>query len=532
MSRESAGAAIRALRESRDWSLADLAAATGVSTMGLSYLERGARKPHKSTVQKVENGLGLPPGTYSRLLVAADPDAELARLIAAQPSNPTAVRRAGAVVVDRHSDTDVLEGYAEAQLDAIKSVIDRLPATTSNEYETYILSVIAQCVKAEMLAASSWRVAVNAGADSTGRLMEHLRALEATRGALLERMPTSLSARFDRACAQSSLPEAVVAALIGVGADEMWDIRNRGVIPAGALPASEPSSTQSRQVTTRMRGSSELQRGRAVESRSSTVRRRQSATGVGCGHHTYGDLLSRAADLNVGAGQRRYQLAVDHSRAALLSAARTDAAAGAVITGAQRDRAWARRSTGTVLDEARSDTTVTAVMPIAQREAIRRRVARLRAQRAHVLTARRRARRHLAALRALRYRVAHGPGSRWPNFGCRRRAVAPASRSTPRCRDLAVPMSGAQRGPTSSTVPVWSSGPTPRRVFTWIAPPINRSTRGSRCRAHRSGRAIWSSRTPGTCSWRSATIWSSRRPMRARRFGSARWATTCRFGDR
>lgn len=101
---------------------------------------------------------------------------------------------------------------------------------------------------------------------------------------------------------------------------------------------------------------------------------------------------------------------MDHSRAALLSAARTDAAAGAVITGAQRDRAWARRSTGTVLDEARSDTTVTAVMPIAQREAIRRRVARLRAQRAHVLTARRRARRHLAALRALRYRVAHGPG--------------------------------------------------------------------------------------------------------------------------
>lgn len=134
--------------------------------------------------------------------------------------------------------------------------------------------------------------------------------------------------------------------------------------------------------------------------------------GLDAGTTPYGDLLSRAADLNVGAGQRRYQLAVDHSRAALLSAARTDAAAGAVITGAQRDRAWARRSTGTVLDEARSDTTVTAVMPIAQREAIRRRVARLRAQRAHVLTARRRARRHLAALRALRYRVAHGPGGR------------------------------------------------------------------------------------------------------------------------
>ncbi|WP_146751139.1 helix-turn-helix domain-containing protein, partial [Pseudomonas aeruginosa] len=99
MSRESAGAALRALRESRDWSLADLAAVTGVSIMGLSYLERGARKPHKSTFQKVENGLGLPPGTYSRLLVAADPDAELARLIAAQPPEPLATRRTGAVVV-------------------------------------------------------------------------------------------------------------------------------------------------------------------------------------------------------------------------------------------------------------------------------------------------------------------------------------------------------------------------------------------------------------------------------------------------
>jgi transcriptional regulator with XRE-family HTH domain len=236
MSRESAGAAIRALRESRDWSLADLAAATGVSIMGLSYLERGARKPHKGTVQKVENGLGLPPGTYSRLLVAADPDAELARLIAAQAPEAMVPRRAAAVVVDRHSDTEVLEGYAEAQLDAIKSVIDRLPAATSNEYETYILSVIAQCVKAEMLAASSWRVVVNAGAESTGRIMEHLTELEATRSNLLKRMPTSLCARFDGACAQSSLPDPIIAALLGVSSDDVWDIRNRGVIPAGALP--------------------------------------------------------------------------------------------------------------------------------------------------------------------------------------------------------------------------------------------------------------------------------------------------------
>ncbi len=236
MSRESAGAAVRALRESRDWSLADFAAQTGVSIMGLSYLERGARKPHKSTIHKVENGLGLPPGTYHRLLVAADPEAELDRLIAARPLEAGVKRSTGPIVVDRHSDTEVLEGYAEAQLEALEAVIERLPAATSNEYETYILSVIAQCVKAEMLAANSWRVAVNAGAESAGRLMAHLQALEATRAALLDRIPASLSAHFDRACKQSSLPEAVIAALIGVSGDQLWDIRNRGVIPPGSLP--------------------------------------------------------------------------------------------------------------------------------------------------------------------------------------------------------------------------------------------------------------------------------------------------------
>src|ERR1700757_1972939 len=122
VSRESAGAAIRELRESRDWSLAEFASATGVSIMGLSYLERGARKPHKGTVQKVENGLGLPPGTYSRLVVAADPAAELQRLTAVTPAEPAPVRLTGPIVVDRHTDTEVLEGYAEAQLDALNSV--------------------------------------------------------------------------------------------------------------------------------------------------------------------------------------------------------------------------------------------------------------------------------------------------------------------------------------------------------------------------------------------------------------------------
>jgi hypothetical protein len=66
--------------------------------------------------------------------------------------------------------------------------------------------------------------------------MEHLQELEATRSAMLKRMPTSLSARFDRACTESALPETIIAALLGIGSDELWDIRNRGAIPPGALP--------------------------------------------------------------------------------------------------------------------------------------------------------------------------------------------------------------------------------------------------------------------------------------------------------
>ena len=237
MSRESAGAVIRELREARDWSLADFASVTGVSIMGLSYLERGVRKPHKGTVQKVENGLGLPPGAYSRLVVAADPAAELERLTAPTPAEPIPVRTGAPIVVVRHNtDTAVLERSSEAQLDAIKSAIERAPAKTSNEYESYILSVIEQCVRAEMLAADCWRVAINSDSESAGRLMQHLEELEAARGGLIERMPSSLGARFDRVCAESPLPEQVIAALIGVTAAEMWDIRNRGVIPPGALP--------------------------------------------------------------------------------------------------------------------------------------------------------------------------------------------------------------------------------------------------------------------------------------------------------
>lgn len=118
----------------------------------------------------------------------------------------------------------------------------------------------------------------------------------------------------------------------------------------------------------------------------------------------YDRLLERAAALNTGGGHEPYQLAVACSRDALRSAATTDAAVVAIATQAHQDHARARTRTKSVLDEARADAAVPDA-PMAQREAIRRRVARLHAQRAHVLSARQQARRHRAMLRALRYRV-------------------------------------------------------------------------------------------------------------------------------
>jgi cell wall-associated NlpC family hydrolase len=134
----------------------------------------------------------------------------------------------------------------------------------------------------------------------------------------------------------------------------------------------------------------------------------------------YSEMLNRAAGLNSTVARGRYQHAADRGRQLLLSAARTDAAAAGVIAGAHEDRARAQELTKSVVDEARAEaavTPMTPMTPMAQREAMRRSVARLRAQRAHVLSARLKARRHSAALRVLRYRLTHhrGPAVSMPN---------------------------------------------------------------------------------------------------------------------
>ncbi|OBI87398.1 C40 family peptidase [Mycobacterium sp. 1245805.9] len=129
------------------------------------------------------------------------------------------------------------------------------------------------------------------------------------------------------------------------------------------------------------------------------------------GTEDYRDGLTRAAGLNEAAAQGRYQLTAERGRQRLLSAARTDTAAAGIIAAAHRDRARAGALTKSVVDAARADAAATPVTPMAQREAMRRSVARLRAQRAHVLSARANARRHSAALRALRYRLTHHRGA-------------------------------------------------------------------------------------------------------------------------
>ena len=109
-----------------------------------------------------------------------------------------------------------------------------------------------------------------------------------------------------------------------------------------------------------------------------------------------------------------YREAVEASRTTLLRARETDEKLAAVLAAAVADHHQARRDTGVVLAAARADPGLAAAdNPLAAREVLRRRVLRLRTQRAHLLAAQRRSRRARAALRALGYEPdAHRVGRR------------------------------------------------------------------------------------------------------------------------
>ena len=212
-----------------------------------------------------------------------------------------------------------------------------------------------------------------------------------------------------------------------------------------------------------------------------------------------------------------------------LSAARTDAAADDVIAGAHQDRARASELTKNVLDQARADAAVAPVTPMAQREAMRRRAARLRAQRTHVLSAHSRAQRRAVALRALRYRMAHHrdpalAGMRLPPANSRAGIAVRAALSR-----LGRPYVWGATGPDQfdcSGLVQWSYAQ--RRYSPGPHHLSANQRRESRCHVRKCARGISSSHMPDMCSWRSATTWSSKRPTRVLRSGSARWAITSR----
>ncbi len=116
-----------------------------------------------------------------------------------------------------------------------------------------------------------------------------------------------------------------------------------------------------------------------------------------------------AAPAQSGAMSASYQQAAAQRWAQWAASARTDDELVRVLAAAVREHGLGRVATAAVLTAARADPGW-ADNPIAAREALRRRVARLRAQRRHVADARRRSQRHRAAVLALRYGRGGGRG--------------------------------------------------------------------------------------------------------------------------
>jgi cell wall-associated NlpC family hydrolase len=117
---------------------------------------------------------------------------------------------------------------------------------------------------------------------------------------------------------------------------------------------------------------------------------------------------------HAGATSAAYQSAAASRTADVRAAGEVDAEFNRIYVRARLAHEEAYRDTGSVLAAARADAATAVGNPIAARELLRRRIARLRSQRAHVLAARRRARRRRSDLRALRYRLSRRrrPGDR------------------------------------------------------------------------------------------------------------------------
>lgn len=116
---------------------------------------------------------------------------------------------------------------------------------------------------------------------------------------------------------------------------------------------------------------------------------------------------ARAAGLS-GSAAERYQHEADTGRDNLRATAHTDARLQGILRGAQEEHAHARQVTKTILDAAQSDRGAAADTPMGQREALRRRIARMQSAQQTVATARQKAALRRKLIRALRYRMARG----------------------------------------------------------------------------------------------------------------------------
>lgn len=119
----------------------------------------------------------------------------------------------------------------------------------------------------------------------------------------------------------------------------------------------------------------------------------------------HAEVLQRTADAGTGVGLQCYREMALAQRAQLVDSARTDSVVTAVLAAAAADHSHAHQQTHAVLAAARADPDA-ANTALEQREAMRRRAARLRTQHAHVDHARLRAQTHDRQLRRLRYRGA------------------------------------------------------------------------------------------------------------------------------
>lgn len=221
-------------------SLQDLSAASGVSIMGLSYMERGIRKSRKETISKVEEALGLPPGAYQRLLFANDASAELEKIVTMSraPVPPVREHATNGVVVGRRSATGALLGFAAANIESLTTLVERIPPAAAPDFETTVASVIDRCIETEALTVDSWRVAVGADSPDADQLMRCLYSIESIRRDVVARLAAkNLAARLDVACHASPLPDAVIAQMLGAPAEDVWVWRNQRVIPGDAIDA-------------------------------------------------------------------------------------------------------------------------------------------------------------------------------------------------------------------------------------------------------------------------------------------------------